>query len=171
MAGRSAKEWFEIVALVSVIGGLALVAYEIRQANFFAKAATVNSIYEGWETLAMSQIESGINEIRIKAIEDPESLSATELADISSFLTAVISIYQRNGIMYYEYGLASDPMYAEAASFYFPGHIARDWFEVNESWIRSSTPELADEIRHYIETTPVDSSFNSLNYYKSQSTN
>ncbi len=156
MTARNTKEWFDLVALVAVIGGLILVAYEIRQANFFAQAATENSIYEGWETLAMSQIESGINALRVKSIEDPESMSANELADLSSFLVAVISIYQRNGKMFYEYGLASDPDYSGVGSYYFIGQIARDWFEVNESWIRSETPKLADEIRQYIESSPLE---------------
>jgi hypothetical protein len=92
------------------------------------------------------------------------------LADLSSFLVAVISLYQRNGKMFYDYGLASDPDYSSVGSFYFTGQIARNWFEANESWIRRETPELADEIRHYIESTPVDSSM-VLYDYKSQPTN
>ena len=115
--------------------------------------------------------ESGINALRIKSIEDPESMSANDLADLSSFLVAVISLYQRNGKMFYEYGLASDPNYSGVGSYYFTDQIARDWFEVNESWIRIETPELADEIRHYIESTPVDSRNWYLYDYKSQPTN
>lgn len=113
MTLRNTKEWFDLVALVAVIGGLVLVAYEIRQASFFAKAATENSIYEGWETLLMSQMDSGINALRVKSMEDPESLSANDLADLGNWLAAVISLYQRNGKMFYEYGLASDPYYSE----------------------------------------------------------
>ena len=152
---RNTKKWFDLVATVAVIGGLVLVAYEIRQANFFAKAATENSIYEGWETLSMSQIETGINALRVKAIEDPESISAIDSAELGSWLVAVISLYQRNGRMFHEYGLASDPYYSDVGSFYFTTQFSRNWFEANESWIRKETPELADEIRHYIESTPL----------------
>ena len=78
MTEKDTKKWFDLVALIAVIGGLVLVAYEIRQANTFAKAATENSIYEGWETLSMWQVELGINALRVKAIEDPESMTASE---------------------------------------------------------------------------------------------
>ena len=171
MTERNTKEWFDLVALIAVIGGLILVAYEIRQANFFAKAATENSIYEGWETLLTSQVELGINALRVQSIEDPESITTEDLADLGNWLAAVISLYQRNGIMFYEYGLASDPRYDEVGSFYFTLQIERDWFERNEPWIRKETPLLADEIRHYIESTPVDTTLFGLIDYKSQPTN
>jgi hypothetical protein len=73
--------------------------------------------------------------------------------------------------MFHEYGLASDPAYSEVGSFYFISQVERDCFERNESWIRRETPTLADEIRHYIDTTPVDPSFIGLIEYKSQATN
>ena len=155
MAVQNTKKWFDIIALVAVLGGLVLVAFEIRQSNSFAKAATENSLYQGWESLAMAEIETGINEIRVKAILDPEGMSANELAEIGSYLTAVISLYQRNGIMFSEYGLAFEPDYADVGPFYFVDQASRTWFKWNETWIRNDTPELAEEIRHYIDSTPV----------------
>jgi len=156
VTARNSKKWLDLVALIAVMGGLLLVAYEIRQANFFAKAETENSIYAGWETLSMAEIESGINAVVARSIEDPASISTADRFDISSWLTAVISLYQRNGIMFYEYGLATDPNYPGVGAFYFASQTARDWFEENESWIRSETPELADEIRQYIDSKTLD---------------
>jgi hypothetical protein len=155
VTARETKNWSDRVALIAVVAGLGLVTYEIRQANFLAKAEMENSIFEGWETLSMAEIESGISAVVARAREDPASISAAEKADIDSWLTAVISLYQRNGIMFHEYGLASDPIYSDVGSYYFTGQISRDWFERNEFWIRKETPELADEIRHYIESTPL----------------
>jgi len=156
VTARNTKEWFDLVALVAVIGGIVLVAYEIRQANFFAKAEMENSIYAGWETLSMAEIESGISAVVARSIEDPANISFADGFDISSWLTAVISLYQRNGKMYYEYDLASDPDYPGVGPYYFTSQTARDWFEVNESWIRDETPELAEEIRQYIESSPLE---------------
>lgn len=156
MTARNTKEWLELAALFAVIAGLLLVAYEIRQANVFAKAETENSIYAGWETLSMAEIESGINTVVAIAREDPSSLTTAEKLDLSDHLTAVISLYQRNGIMFYEYDLAADPMYSDVGGYYFDHPYARDWFESSESWIRKETPELADEIRKHIESTPLD---------------
>jgi hypothetical protein len=153
---RNTKEWLDLVALVAVVGGLVMVAYEIRQANTFAKAETENSIYEGWETLSMSEIESGISALRAKAMEHPENLTTAEHFELAAHLTAVISLYQRNGRMFYEYDLATDPMYSDVGGFYFHHQYAREWFDRSESWIRKETPELADEIRNYIDSTPLD---------------
>ena len=156
MTVRSTKEWLDLVALVAVVGGLILVAYEVRQANLFAKAETENSIYEGWEALSMAEIESGINAVTAKAIDDPARLTTVELLDLNSHLTAVISLYTRAGRMFYDYGLASDPGYSDVGGYYFNSLPTRSWFEQNESWIRKETPRLADEIRNYIESTPLD---------------
>ena len=84
MTARKTKEWLELAALVAVLGGLLLVAYEIRQANIFAKAETENSIYAGWETLSMAVIETGINTVIAKALEDPSSLTTAERFDLSA---------------------------------------------------------------------------------------
>jgi hypothetical protein len=153
---RNTKEWLDLVALVAVVGGLFMVAYEIRQASTFAKAETENSIYAGWETLSMAEIESGISALRAKAMEHPESLTLAERFELAAHLTAVVSLYQRNGIMFYEYDLAADPMYSDVGGYYFQNKHAREWFDQSESWIRKETPELADEIRNYIDSTPLD---------------
>jgi hypothetical protein len=104
----------------------------------------------------MAEIETGINEVLERVIEEPESISTADVRDISSWLTASMSLFQRNGKMFYQYGLAADPWYSDVGSFYFTSRIARDWFERNESWIRKETPKLADEIREYIESNPLD---------------
>jgi len=157
VTARHARKWYDLVALIAVIGGLLLVAYEIRQANVFAKASTESSVLESWENLSMAEIESGINAVVAKAIENPTGITLADRLDIGSWLTAVISIYQRNGRMHYEYGLAADPSFSGVGSYYFTTEVSRDWFELNERWISRESPKLAEEIRKYIETTPIDS--------------
>jgi hypothetical protein len=151
------KQWLDLLASIAVVVGLLLVAYEIQQANHLAAAQTENSIYEGWEALSMAEIETGINALNVRSLEDPTSLSEAEIADIGSWLVAVISLYQRNGRLFHEYGLTTDPFYETVGPDYFGGQIERSWFEENELWIRPATPQLADAIRHYIESTPLNS--------------
>jgi len=157
------KQWLDLVASTAVVAGLVLVAYEVRQANTLAKAQTENAIYEGWEILSMAEIQSGINAVYARSIEDPASLSDADVLDIHSWLVAVISLYQRNGRLFYQYRLATDPDYDTVGPGYFNGEIARAWFVANESWIRATTPELADAIKAYIESTPLSSAKESLN--------
>jgi hypothetical protein len=84
VTARETKNWSDRVALIAVVAGLGLVTYEIRQTNFLAKAEMENSIYEGWETLSMAEIESGISAVVARAREDPASISAAEIADVDS---------------------------------------------------------------------------------------
>ena len=155
MNPRKTKEWLDLVASIAVVLGLLLVAYEVRQANFLAKAHTENAIYEGWEVLSMSEIATGINAIYLKSIDRPESLTQQEIEDLGSWLVAVVSLYSRNGRLFHEYGLATDPTYFTIGPDYFASRHSRDWFEENEAWIRLATPMLADVIRDYIESTPI----------------
>lgn len=134
-----------------------LVAYEVRQSNFLARAQTENSIYEGWEAISMAEIDTGINELVAKSLSDPGSLSAAEVMDIESWLVAVISLYQRNSRLHYEYGLATDPMFEYDVPFYFNNQVARNWYRENERWIRAGTPELADAISQFLESLPPES--------------
>jgi hypothetical protein len=156
MTKQKTKEWLDLVAAIAIVAGLVLVAYEVRQANIIAKAQTEDSLYAGWEVLSMAVIETGINALYIRSIEDPTSLTDAEVRDIGSYLDAVISLYSRTGILY-EYGLSNDPDYYTVGPRYFEGQITRTWFDANESWIRSSTPALADEITNYIDSTPLNS--------------
>ncbi|MGI9236910.1 MAG: hypothetical protein ACR2QZ_05905 [Woeseiaceae bacterium] len=155
MNSLKTKDWLELLAAVAVVIGLVLVAYEVRQANIIAKAQAENAIYEGWEVLSMAEIDTGINAVYVSSIRDPASISDAEIADIGSWLVAVMSLYQRNGRLHYEYGLATDPIY-DTAAVYFRSQVTRDWFEENESWIKPATPELAESIRRYIESTPLE---------------
>jgi hypothetical protein len=150
------KEWLDIVAAIAIVAGLVLVAYEVRQANVVAKATADGSIYEAWEVFSMAEIETGINALYIRSIEDPASLTDVEVRDIGSYLNAVISLYSRQGRLT-EWGLSTDPDYYTIGPGYFEGQIARTWFDQNESWIREATPTLADEIASYIDSTPLSS--------------
>ena len=151
------KQWLDLLASIAVVVGLLLVAYEVQQANTLAAAQTENAIYEGWEALSMAEIETGINALNARSLANPASLSEAEVADIGSWLVAVISLYQRNGRLFHEYGLATDPFYETVGRDYFDGPIARAWFEENELWIRPATPQLADAIQSYINSTPLSS--------------
>ncbi len=155
------KEWLEFSASIAVVVGLLMVAYQVQQANTLAAAQTENAIYEGWEALSMAEIETGINALNVMALEDPDSLSEAQIQDIGSWLVAVISLYQRNGRLFHEYGLATDPFYETVGGDYFDSPIARAWFEENELWIRPATPQLADAIRDHIDSTPLKAAIGS----------
>ena len=153
MSSGKTKEWLDLIAAMAVVAGLVLVGYEVRQSNFLAKAQAENSIYEGWETLSMAEIDTGINKIVAKSLSDPESLTDAEVRDIDSWLVAVVALYQRNSRLYYEYGLATDPLVEYDIPFYFNTRVAQNWYRENEQWIRAGTPELADAISRYVEST------------------
>ena len=60
MTQRNFREIIEVVAAISVVGGLLLVAWEIRQANNIARAQTV------------LELSSAYNEFNVARISNPE---------------------------------------------------------------------------------------------------
>ena len=153
MAIRDMKAWFDLDATVAVVVGLLMVAYEVRQSNVYARADANNSVNVGWETLSLAEIETGVNSTWAKHLRDPNNLTAAEIADIRSYLTAVMSLYGRNEILH-RLGLVENNPLTDIGN-YFSTQLARDWFYEQEFWIRADSPKVADAIVDYIESTPI----------------
>jgi hypothetical protein len=122
-----------------------------------------------WESISQVEIQSDINDLFVKSIEEPSELTTSEIMDLSSWLNNVISIYQRQ-VRMYEYGLANDPIEGirGSANYYFVGPFARAWLEENRGWILGSTPSLYEAIREEIESNPVQTNFEYVERIKSR---
>ena len=110
--------------------------------------------------LSSIELESDVGRTIIKAIEDPDNLSAEDKFKMNSWLNAVVSIYEYNnqaealGI-----GPSLLPYVEDDARFYFASRYARQWFEGNRRWI---APAAADAISRTIESVPVPTSWDEV---------
>ncbi len=153
MNTKKLNEWLQIVASLGVLVGLLIVAYEVRQTTYVAKAEHTRAAYSMWIDLSGIELEADLDRAIITAIENPEQLTSRDKFKISSWLTAVVSVYDYSA-------LASDlsdysplaVIQEEDAQLYFASEYARLWFESNKRWI---TPPTAEVISRVIEKTPV----------------
>jgi len=162
------SDWMQILASVGVLVGILLIFVEIRQNTELGRAEHVAGAYEMWASIAQIELQSDINELFVKSIEQPDALSISEMMDLSSWLVNVIAIYQRQTTLY-QLGLASDPKAGlrDAARYYFSGRFGRAWFEANKEWI-GMTPVVYETIRDEIESTPIQTKFEYMDRIKSQ---
>ena len=58
MRNTKLRDWLEIAATLSVVGGLLLVAWEIRQANGIARAQTVLELTAGYNEINSARFEN-----------------------------------------------------------------------------------------------------------------
>jgi len=152
----------EAFTSVSILAGLILVAFEIRQNNDFAEADAVRALTMGWQQIDMSAYETDILSIRIKSFEDPENLTSAEILKMSSWLSVIINQYSLEFSMDYrnlgyDYGdVANGTEQALAGSFdyYFGNRFARSWYLENRFWM---DPEIVEIMDREYEASPIQS--------------
>jgi hypothetical protein len=159
------NERLQLFASLSVLIGLLLVAYEVRQNNVLAEAEAVTAMQTGWETISISEYETDIGELRAKSINDPENLTEPELYKLDGWLTAITMQYDRRlefeerGLGYGTtdagYDLASD--IGGAFDHYVNNRFGRAWFIENRGWIDPIITDIWDQKMQ--ENTP-DSEYN-----------
>jgi len=152
MDSAKLNDWLQIAASLGVLVGLLVVAFEIRQNTTVAQLEHSRALYSMWLDLSGIELESGVDEAVILAIENPDQLTASEKFKIQSWLVAVVSVYDYQIL---EQGLAGDLIQStieeKAARFYFASEYSRDWFESAKGWIM---PENAEVIARVIEESP-----------------
>ncbi len=147
---------------VSILVGLILVAYEIRQNNDFAEADAVRALTVGWQQISMSIYETDIASIRIKSIEDPQNLTSAEILKMSSWLSLIVNQYSLEFSMDYRnlgYDYSDVPNGTEQSlvggfDYFFGNRFARSWYLENRFWIDTEIVEIMD--REY-EARPIQS--------------
>ena len=169
MKSSRLNEWLQILASLGVLIGLVVVAYEIKQNTQTAQAEFYRESYSMWMHVSTVEIETDIDEIIVKSITSPESLSPGELVELNAYFTMVTSVYD-NGARAKELGIATPTsLISESdARYYFSSEISRRWFEANKIWIR---PENVEVISRVIDSTPAINKweqFEEMNFKKSK---
>ena len=162
MRKRNWIDGLETFTLVSILAGLILVAYEIRQNNDFAEADAVRALSTGWQQIYSSIYETDIASIHIKSIEDPQNLTSAEILKMSAWLSLIVNQFSLEFSMEYrnlgwDYGdIPNGTGEALAGSFdyFFGNRFARSWYLENRFWMDTEIVEIMD--REY-EARPIQS--------------
>ena len=159
------NERLQLFASLSVLIGLLIVAYEVRQNNVIAEAEAVTAMQTGWETIGISEYETDIGELRAKSINDPENLTEPELYKLDGWLSAITVQYDRR-LEFEERGLGygnTDAGYDTATAIegafehYINNRFGRAWYIENRGWLDPVITDIWDQKMK--ERTP-DSGYN-----------
>ena len=155
MRRLSLDNWVHVVTSTSVVAGLLLVAYELRQDTNFARAEAERAMISDWAAVTRAEFETDIMDIYVKSIEEPEELSSAEMLKLSAWLTATVGEFNLQ-VRMYELGLAEDPTgdLVGDFQFYLGSRFARAWYAESRHWL---TPHLVEVIDREIERNPIES--------------
>ncbi len=173
MRKRNWIDGLETFTSVSILAGLILVAYEIRQNNDFAEADAVRALTVGWQQISASVYETDIASIHIKSIEDPQNLTSAEILKMSAWLSVIVYQYSLEFSMDYRnlgYDYGDVPNGTEQSlvggfDYYFGNRFARFWYLENKLWMESGIVEIMD--REY-EARPIQSGASYVERMKSR---
>jgi len=148
------NRWLNLLATVGVIAGLFLVAFEIRQTNIVAFANLRGDLLSDYQTQAMSNYGPEIGGLFIKSIQEPDQLSDEEIFKVSEYLIAVMSIVNKQAVLYYDFGWAAEPTddIQDNAQYFLGGSFARAWWLENKYWMH---PALVETVEREIAANPV----------------
>ena len=148
------NDWIQIIAAIGVIGGLLLVAYELRQNTQHVIGETVRELYSEYRSIIRSEYESEIAALEVKCIERPEDLTDTEILEISAYLTVIVGFYDQHYDLY-ELGVVRssglDGLKSEV-DFVLASKFGRAWFAENREWMQ---PEVALIIDQELKLLPI----------------
>ena len=113
------------------------------------------------------EIQTNIRELFAKSYESPDELTNDEILRLDAYFVNVVSILQQAAAAQAA-GLATNALADGSTGFYFTGRFARTWFDINQTWIFATTPELGEAIKRDIESTPVQERFEYLEELKSR---
>ena len=140
------NEWLNFLASIGVLAGLLLVAYEIRQTNSVVFAEARGNLLSDYQALSMSAYGPEMGGMFLKSIEEPDQLTDEEIFKLSEWLNATMSIYNKQAVLYYQFGWAADPTddIEIAVEYYFGGLFARYWYLENKYWMDPNLVEIID---------------------------
>ena len=148
------NDWMQIIAAAGVIGGLLLVAYELRQNTQHVIGETVRVLYVEYRTIVRSEYESDIAALVVKCIEQPQDLTDSEILEVSAYLTVIIGFYDQHYDLH-ELGVVQSSglnSLKEEVDYVFTSRFGRAWFAANKDWMQ---PEVAETIERQLEIMPI----------------
>jgi hypothetical protein len=138
---RDIKKTFEMASVIALSTGLLLVAYQINQSTEIATAQVRLDYSAGWRNLDETRQSETFAEVLAKSIENPGSLSLSEMIELDAYYIGVVDqilsaqIAWETGVRTAHYEIAAQ----QAAKIYFGSEFAQAWWrQTKMTWIAST---------------------------------
>jgi hypothetical protein len=139
----STRSWVEIGSVLALIGGLALVAAQIKQSTDITKIQLATSVTQNWRTVDATRQSEEFARVLAKSIEQPQDLTLAEFLELDAYYLGVadqlaaVALHLESG--YRESTLENT--YANNAQMYFGNSFAQAWADRHfsardEDWVQ-----------------------------------
>jgi hypothetical protein len=122
----------EAAGVLSVVAGLLLVAYQIKQANNCASAQARAEFSAGWRSVDSTRQSDDFADVLAKSIYRPAELTPGEILELDAYYTGVLDQIQ-SAKANWEAGIRSSHWHVTVdflAPTYFGNAFARSWWNV-----------------------------------------
>ena len=142
----STRSWVEIGSVLALVGGLALVAAQIKQSTDITRVQLETSVTQNWRTVDSTRQSEEFARVLAKSIEQPQELTLAEFLELDAYYLGVIdqleAVAQHLKSGYRESTL--EDTFANNAQLYFGNSFAQAWAirhfsnisTRNEDWVQ-----------------------------------
>jgi len=161
-------EWLQIGVSTSVLAGVILVGWELKQNNELAAHERISEVFQLWGEIYRFEYENDVKLLYKKSIETPQDLTDGEVLRLDIWLNLVMETVVLNDVQNRLHGLQGNPTDQAAlyADYYFTGEFSRAWFAESKEWYVEA-PELMEKIQEEIDKRPASSEFDLLKQLRS----
>ena len=143
----STRSWFEIGGVLVLVGGLVLVAAQIKQSTDITRVQLETSVRQNWRMVDSTSQSEEFAKVLAKSIERPQDLTLAEFFELDAYYQGVID--QLEAVAnHIEYGYREGTLessYSNNAEIYFGNAFAKAWVvrhyskqnDISESWVQT----------------------------------
>ena len=143
---ESIRSWFEIGSVLVLVGGLALVAAQLKQSTDITRIQLETSVQQNWRTVDSTRQSEEFAKVLAKSIEQPQDLTLAEFFELDAYYLGVtdqleaLASHVESG--YREWTL--EDTIANNAEIYWGSAFAKAWAirhytkmtNLNEDWVQ-----------------------------------
>lgn len=138
------KEWFEALGMAAIVASLVFVGYQIKQDRVIARAQLGSETSSLTFAIYEAMYDPDFSDVYAKMLEDPGSLSTSEMLQVNNRLMAVTDLFYRECYLLRRGVFAScAPMIRFHIPLFFGNEYAQKWWKGSN--VRSYLPEWIDE--------------------------
>ena len=142
----STRSWFEIGSVLVLVGGLVLVATQIKQSTDITKVQLDTSVQQNWRTVDATRQSEEFAKVLAKSIERPQDLTLADFFELDAYYLGVldqleaVATHVESG---YREGTLENT-FANNAETYFGNAFAKAWVNrhyskqtnLNDNWVQ-----------------------------------
>jgi hypothetical protein len=164
------RDWLVIVGNFGVVVGLILVAFQINQSSYLVRAEIGSNSYNRLVENDRMTLDPGFAEVWAKSLEQPESLTTSEMIQLDGYLHALIDSLEGDEWLY-DIGIyegSNDDYLTYTCRLIGGNRFALSWWTEMKSEYRDFQPVLVEKIDKLLANAPFEEDLERLKRIQSR---